>query len=389
MRYRRRRQLALAVTALTLASGCDADRRASESQTAPGGRDGGVVLARVMTRNVYAGAPLEQLFEPGLEASEVPAAAAALWADVESTDFSERAVALAGEVARERPHLIGLQEVAVYLTQTPGDAAFGGTTPAADTTLDFRRLLLSALAARGLEYALVSASQNFVGELPILDPVSPNSTTDIRLIDFDAILARSDVEVANPQHGQFEGFLKVSIGGTPLSVHRGWASIDARIAGSTVRFLTTHLEPGDIEPQIQVAQGRELLAAIARLDRDHGALPTILVGDLNSAADGSETPTYGTMISAGFSDVWDAGDDGNTCCQASHLRNERSLLDRRYDFILVRGDLGRPTLSSRSRRFSTTVGAEPRDRTPSGLWPSDHAGVVATILLPQPAPAPR
>ena len=29
------------------------------------------------------------------------------------------------------------------------------------------------------------------------------------------------------------------------------------------------------------------------------------------------------------------------------------------------------------------VGADPSDRTPGGLWPSDHAGLVATIKLPQ------
>ncbi len=375
----------LVTIALALAAGCDADRRSE-----PGSESrGDSVLARVMTRNVYAGAPIERLFDSGLAASEIPAAAAALWASVQATDFGERAVALAEEVARERPHLIGLQEVSAYLTQTPGDAAFGGATPAADTALDFRRLLLSALAARGLDYVPVSASRNFDGELPILDPDSPNSTTDIRLIDSDVILARGDIEVFNPQDGQFETSLNASIGPRPLPVRRGWASIDARIAGSTVRFLTTHLEPGDTEPQIQVAQSQELLAAIDRLDRDHGALPTILTGDLNSAADGSGTPTYGNLIAARFSDAWDGGDEGPTCCQASDLRNERSLLDRRVDLILLRGDLRRPTAMSRSRRFSRRVGAEPGDRTPSGLWPSDHAGVVATVLLWKGPASPR
>jgi hypothetical protein len=27
------------------------------------------------------------------------------------------------------------------------------------------------------------------------------------------------------------------------------------------------------------------------------------------------------------------------------------------------------------------VGEKPSDRTPSGLWPSDHAGVVASLRL--------
>lgn len=250
-------------------------------------------------------------------------------------------------------------------------------------------MLLSALAARGLEYVLVSGSRNFDGELPILDPNSPDSTTDIRLIDSDVILARSDLEVFNPQDGQFETSRAASIGGRPLPVRRGWASIDARIEGSTVRFLTTHLEPGETEPEIQVAQGQELLAVIDRLDRDHGTLPTILTGDLNSAADGSDTPTYGNLIAARFSDAWDGNGDGSTCCQASDLRNVRSLLDRRIDLILVRGDTRRLTSMSRNRRYSTRVGAEPGDRTPSGLWPSDHAGVVATVPLSKRPASPR
>ena len=29
------------------------------------------------------------------------------------------------------------------------------------------------------------------------------------------------------------------------------------------------------------------------------------------------------------------------------------------------------------------VGEEPADRTASGLWPSDHAGVIATLTLPK------
>ncbi len=378
-----------AFIALTLVLGCEANRGRGENEPAGERGDEGVALARVMTRNVYAGAPLERLFDSGLAAAELPAAAAALWSNIQSTDFGERALALAAEVASERPDLIGLQEVSVYVTQTPGDAAFGGTNSAADTTLDFRRLLRSALAARDLDYALVSASQNFVGELPILDPSSPNSTTDVRLIDFDVILARSDIEVLNPQHGRFAAYLEVAIGGVLLPIHRGWASIDAQLAGRTVRFITTHLEPGEVDPEIQVAQGRELLEVVQRLDREHGQLPTILLGDLNSATDGTETPTYGNMIAAGFSDAWPAGDDGLTCCQASDLRNERSSLDRRYDVILLRGELGTPTPSLRGRRLQRLVGAEPGDRTPSGLWPSDHAGVVATVLLPPSEALPR
>ncbi|MEU6069315.1 MULTISPECIES: hypothetical protein [Streptomyces] len=32
------------------------------------------------------------------------------------------------------------------------------------------------------------------------------------------------------------------------------------------------------------------------------------------------------------------------------------------------------------------VGNEQSDRTPSGLWPSDHAGIVATLRVPKTRP---
>jgi hypothetical protein len=32
---------------------------------------------------------------------------------------------------------------------------------------------------------------------------------------------------------------------------------------------------------------------------------------------------------------------------------------------------------------SVVSGIDPRDRTPEGLWPSDHAGVTAKLLLPK------
>jgi hypothetical protein len=45
--------------------------------------------------------------------------------------------------------------------------------------------------------------------------------------------------------------------------------------------------------------------------------------------------------------------------------------------ILVKPDLGRLFQAV----DMVIVGEEPRDRTASGLWPSDHAGVVAGIAV--------
>ena len=82
------------------------------------------------------------------------------------------------------------------------------------------------------------------------------------------------------------------------------------------------------------------------------------------------------MLAAGFVDAWTTtnGDDaGFTWGHAADLRNPEPTLTERIDFVLTRGGI---TASSANR-----VGHEREDRTPSGLWPSDHAGVWALLQL--------
>src|SRR2546422_11429163 len=79
----------------------------SATPTAPGAR-----TITVMTRNLYIGADVDQVI--GALASpdpndDVPALLAAI-AVLQRTDFPTRAGALADEIARARPHVVGLQE---------------------------------------------------------------------------------------------------------------------------------------------------------------------------------------------------------------------------------------------------------------------------------------
>ena len=90
----------------------------------------------------------------------------------------------------------------------------------------------------------------------------------------------------------------------------------------------------------------------------------------------SATATYGSIIASGFSDAWavrNPSASGFTCCQATSLLNPTSTLAERVDLVLTRGpfQIGKAFL----------VGDEVMDRLPSGLWPSDHAGVVVTVEL--------
>ena len=320
--------------------------------------DGGLT---VMTRNIYLGADVDPLIAapPPL----VPFVAAETFATIQATDFPARAEALADEIAATNPHLVGLQEVVLLRTQTPGDAAFGGTTPATVVFQDFLEILMDELRARDLEYQVAVVQENVDAEVPT------STGIDVRLTDRDVILVRDDVEFSDPEHAHYTVNQLVLIGGRPLFILRGWTSVVASVGDDTFRFFNTHLEVQS-GAAVQVAQATELLA-VARAE----PLPVIMVGDFNSDAGGTQTPTYGLLTGAGLRDVWldvHPATPGLTCCHAPDLRNETSILNQRIDLILL-GE------AFKTRTHAVVVGDEPRDRTPSGLWPSDHAGVVAAL----------
>ena len=99
--------------------------------------------------------------------------------------------------------------------------------------------------------------------------------------------------------------------------------------------------------------------------------------DSNSKANPPANPTtatYDNFINSGFKDAWAAtneGEEGLTCCQDPLLRNPASIVTQRIDLILVRGRL--------EPEDAGTFGGNPADRTPSGLWPSDHIAVASSL----------
>jgi len=336
----------------------------------------------IMTQNLYLGTDLVPVL--GATTPEGLFTAAGVgFANVQATNFAERAVALAKEVETNRPTLIALQEVSLFRTRTyptPTDP-----TPPTTFVIDYLQLLLDALAARGLHYGVVAEVKNFDSEIPAYNLPGVTGLGLVRLTDRDIILARTDLNpdrlfLSNVQSSNFATNLPVSTPVGNLTLLRGWASVDVTVGKKTFRFLTTHLEP--FYPPIQVIHANELLAG-------PGAtyLPLVFAGDFNTDADAVPTEsTYGNLIAAGFVDAWsqiDPLDPGYTCCDAADLLNASPSLNTRIDLVLLRDGLGKKH-SSPAADAADVVGAETKDKTPSGLWPSDHAGVVVKFHLGDP-----
>ena len=330
---------------------------------------GGIV---VLSRNLYIGASLAPILTAATPDQFVTAVQGVL-AGIAATNFPERAAVLADEIASSRPHLVGLQE-AFRLSLNGGT----GAPPFRDQLDD----LLAALAERGADYYVAARVRNLNVTIPVPD------LGFLQVTDHDVILARADVltsPVPVPE-------CRVSLDGcnyrvfvplaTPLgtiNIERGFVAVDAQWADGMVRFVNTHLEVPELPVVIQAAQASELIGTLSVLP-NYQQRPVVLVGDINSAPDdqpiqiGGQTvvPPYHQFARAGYADIWSLkpGDAaGFTCCQAEGLLNAEPLLFRRIDVIL--SDV--VPLDVHARR----VGTEAENKTSSGLWPSDHAGVLA------------
>ena len=330
----------------------------------------------VMTRNVFLGADLS----PAINATTLDAAidgAGVIWNEMQSTKFAERAVPLAREIKRSKADLVGLQEVALWRIQTPSDLGGPPQNPngqrATQVSQDFLAILRREL---GRSYKVVVVQPEFDAELPVNQDA--NDTTgplgadfDARLTMRDVILVRrgSKVKLGKTRRGHFDTRYEPSVGGFVIPVDRGWASVEARVGKKRFRFVDTHLEAfGD--PAIREAQARELTKGPLKTRRQ-----VILVGDLNSGiARHNEPERPGDDLA--FRALADFGmhDNGavQSCCY-DNLFDPAAVFDHTVDHVL-----SKPRL--RTVR-SVVTGNRAGERTPSGLWPSDHGGVVSTLRL--------
>ena len=145
----------------------------------------------------------------------------------------------------------------------------------------------------------------------------------------------------------------------------------AEVRGASFTFFDTHLE--SFHPLVRQAQAAELAAIVGAVEG-----PLVLAGDLNSlpGTEGAAILAAPPPFGPGLVDVWAAlhpNQPGFTCCFAEDLADPALLLDVRIDYVMVRGL--RP-LTAR------VLGAAPGDHA-TGLWPSDHAGVTASLKVPR------
>lgn len=350
-----------------------------------------------MTQNLYVGAEILGIaVAPGL--CELMGAADVAVQQVLANDFSQRADALAALIAAEQPEVVGLQEVfQVILTD------LGGTPFFFD---DYLAQLMTALNDQGVVYYDAATRWSTAITVPAdsngdCDPQSPSlGAADYAgtIVDRDVILCRSDVDCGNAASAIFQFNAGANTPAGPILIERGWVSVVASFKGRAYRVLNTHLEV-DSNPSfrdVQFAQAVELAATLDAMRAD--GLPQVVLGDFNS----DDTPglptcdlavpcftSYQVMTAAGFKDAWlhrgGKAEDGYTCCEDEDLRNEASAHYRRIDQVWARGSAnhyGGPEL--RGVR-AHVLGTEQSDRSvPDGLWPSDHASVVADLVLRTP-----
>jgi endonuclease/exonuclease/phosphatase family metal-dependent hydrolase len=371
--------LAVGIALLMLAIPLSAEARKSDA--VKGGKQGAPKVT-VMTRNVFLGADLG----PALNATTLDGAidgAGVILNEVDATNFPERAKPLAKEIAKSKPDLVGLQEVALWRQQIPSDLPpeFGGT-PATDVRYDFLALLLGELQNLHAKYEVVRVQEEFDQELPA-DLDGSNETggafgaeLDGRLTMRDVILARKGSSVkptGETDAAHFTNLFVPVIGGAiPIPVERGWVSTEAKIGASRTefRFVNTHLEAFGADT-IREAQAMELFAPGGPLNTDQ---QVILVGDLNSGTaarhniQGTDQLAFQALLGFGMTDNGAI----HSCCY-SDLFDPTQVFDHTVDHVLTK-----PGLETKN---AFVTGNDPGERTPSGLWPSDHGGVVSKVEL--------
>src|SRR4051794_37483434 len=311
---------------------------------------------KVMTRNLYLGADLIPLAGAPDE-SAFEQAAAQRYQTVLSNNFPRRAKALAAEIRRAKPDLVGLQEATIWRRGADG-VKDGPRTPAARVVYDSTKALLNALKAAHAPYRVAVGRDWFDFEAPTA------LGYDVRVTQRNVILVRkgSKLKVRKTFSGRFKDHLDPQ---TPVGIarqFRGWVGVDGTLAKKRFRFVSTHLEA--YSDAVADKQMLQLLKASGPLGAKKRQ--SILVGDYNADPADAGANAYKTAVKAGFRNNLPRR---KTCCFAEDLHSTADPLETWIDHVLVR-----PRIKVLE---SGIVGT----KQVGGLYPSDHAGITATLRL--------
>ena len=366
---------------------------------------------KVMTQNQYLGADLGPIIAAATN-EEYAVAVVNVLQSIAANNYPERSRSLAQSIADRQPHLVALQEVFAFECI---DAGYGACALFQGAFNDHLALTTSALTDVGSDYYVAAQIQNLtiptpfmesigLPGLPVYLPGIDGPAMFISVIDRDVILARGDV-VTNPvamlcarpgQDGIGCNYSNVAIVNTlagPIAVERGFVSVDTSVKGADYRFVNTHLEvhfPGE-DPNtaaLQAAQATELSLTLASNPPLNPDSRLIVAGDINSAptheAIGPIVPPYhqfangwtifGDQFFSPMTDVWTlrpGKPDGFTCCESPNLLNATSEHYERIDVVFAR--------PAPIKVKANVMDADTEDKTASGLWPSDHASVIAEL----------
>jgi endonuclease/exonuclease/phosphatase family metal-dependent hydrolase len=332
------------------------------------------LTVRVMTRNMDAGTDLNYVTAPG---ADFEVALQMTFAEVYASNIPARAEQLAEEIATVEPDLIALQEVTLWII--PG--------PNGPVVYDQLELLKTALDAKGQHYRVVAVQPLTDISLPISESFTAWFT------DHNAILVRSDLppghlDIIGIESHLYENQLYLilpPLSSTPIPIPNGWMAVDVKIRGARFKFVNTHLlspvpeavsqDDFDLTSALQQAQAEELLDALSAT-----SLPVILAGDFNSDAEVPQhtpdnTPTAAIISSSGYVDIWHyLNPEGTGYTWPLFFEDQLSIYNptspfERIDLIFSRGPVPLAV-----ERTGTDFG-------PSGVFASDHVGVVADFAL--------
>ena len=351
----------------------------------------------VMTRNLYLGADINRPVNAALAAQAAGGSAAQVTvalanathvtrAVVDATDFTGRAELLADEIAATEPDLIGLQEVAWWRHGPLQLEPFNVGVPNAGTTdYDFLQILLDALAARGVAYDAVSIAPRADVEAPSFTGTGSPDARDVRLTMRDVVLMHVEDGLSVLDEGQavYDVNLEVALLGNTIRFDRGYQWVDVRSGAQRFRFVNSHFEA--FSSNIAYAQAAQLLGEAPAEDTT-----TVFVCDCNSdPLNNSIKPrdtlphkaAYDLITGAGgFTDEWlewDPTGEGWTSGLSETVDDPTGDgFDHRIDMVFARTAGGDALAVDRGRVTGTDVSTKD---PATGLWPSDHGGVVLRL----------